>query len=88
MFSEQALAPLNAAVAKLGFLVKGDVTNLADAALRFVLSHPAVSSVIPGIRSARQVDDNAAASGRRLPDADVARLHDLYREEFRALPFH
>ncbi len=88
MFSGQALAPLNAAVAKLGFLVKGDVPNLANAALRFVLSHPAVSSVIPGIRTARQVDDNAAASGRRLPDADVARLHDLYREQFRALPFH
>jgi aryl-alcohol dehydrogenase-like predicted oxidoreductase len=88
MFSEQALAPLNAAVSQLGFLVKGDVPNLADAALRFVLSHPAVSSVIPGIRTARQVDDNAAASGKRLPGSDLTRLRELYRDEFRAIPFH
>jgi aryl-alcohol dehydrogenase-like predicted oxidoreductase len=88
MFSEQALAPLNAAVAKLGFLVKGDVPNLANAALRFVLSHRAVSSVIPGIRTVSQVDNNAAASGKRLPDDDLKRLRDLYHEEFRAIPFH
>ncbi len=88
MFSEQALAPLNAAIDKLGFLVKGDVRNLADAALRFVLSNPAVSSVIPGIRTVRQVDDNAAASGKRLPDSDLKRLRELYRDEFRAIPFH
>ena len=88
MFSEQALAPLTAAVEKLGFLVKGDVPNLAQAALRFVLSHPAVSSVIPGIRSVRQVDDNVAASGKQLPEQDVARLRQLYKSEFRSIAFH
>jgi aryl-alcohol dehydrogenase-like predicted oxidoreductase len=88
MFSDQALAPLNSAVEKLEFLVKGDVSNLANAALRFTLSHPAVTSVIPGIRTVRQVDDNAAASGNRLPDADIERLRELYRQEFRAIPFH
>jgi aryl-alcohol dehydrogenase-like predicted oxidoreductase len=88
MFSGPALAPLNAAIEKLGFLVRGDVPNLAQAALRFVLSHPAVSTVIPGIRTVKQVDDNTAVSGKRLPEDDLARLHELYRGEFRQVAFH
>jgi aryl-alcohol dehydrogenase-like predicted oxidoreductase len=88
MFSERELVALNAAAGKLGFLLRGDVPNLAQAALRFVLSHPAVSSVIPGIRTAAQVDDNAAASGKRLPEEDLARLRELYRSDFRAIAFH
>src|SRR5262249_39158153 len=36
--------------------------SLARGALRFVLSHPAVSTVIPGMRSRAQVDENCAAS--------------------------
>ncbi len=66
----------------------GDVPNLAQAALRFVLSHPAVSSVIPGIRTPSQVDANAAASGKRLPAEDLARLRELYQSEFRSIGFH
>ena len=88
MFSGEALAPLNAAIGKLGFLVKGDVPNLAQAAMRFVLSHPAVSSVIPGIRTVQQVDDNAAASGKPLPGEDLAGLRQLYQSDFRSIAFH
>lgn len=88
MFSTEALAPLNAAVGELGFLVKDEVPNLAQAALRFTLSHPAVSSVIPGIRTVQQVDDNAAASGKRLAAEDLERLHELYRRDFRSIAFH
>jgi aryl-alcohol dehydrogenase-like predicted oxidoreductase len=88
MFSEKTLPQLNSALAKLGFIVKGDVPNLAQAALRFVLSHPAVSSVIPGIRTPSQVDANAAASGKRLPAEDLARLRELYQSEFRSIGFH
>lgn len=88
MFSEKTLAPLTSALGKLGFLVRGDVPNLAQAALRFVLSHPAVSSVIPGIRTPSQVDANAAASGKRLPAEDLARLRELYRSEFQSIGFH
>lgn len=47
------------------------VEALAETALRFTLSHPAVSCVIPGMRSLRNVETNAAlADGRGLP-ADV-----------------
>ncbi len=88
LLSGRDASDLQQAVEKIGFAVAGDVPNLAQAALRFVLSHPAVSSVIPGIRTVRQVDDNAAASGKRLPEAHLARLRELYQNEFRTLAFH
>lgn len=88
VFPDDALAQIHAAVGKLGFLVKDDVPNLAQAALRFTLSHPAVSTVIPGIRTVPQVESNVAASGKPLPAQDVARLRELYRNEFCHLPFH
>ena len=88
VFSEEGLWQVQAAVEKLDFLVKDDVPNLAQAALRFVLSHPAVSSVIPGIRTVKQVEDNLVVSGKILPPEDVKKLQALYRSEFRQIPFH
>lgn len=37
---------------------------LADVALQFALSHPAVSTIIPGIRSPRQAEMNLGVSGQ------------------------
>ena len=49
--------------------------ELAETALRFVLSEPAVSTVIPGMRSARNVERNSAVSdGRGLPGDRRERL--------------
>ena len=49
--------------------------EVAEVALRYVLSHPAVSTVIPGMRSVRNVERNmAVADGRGLPDDQVKRL--------------
>ncbi|ALW90334.1 aldo/keto reductase [Deinococcus actinosclerus] len=49
--------------------------QLAETSLRFVLSHPAVSTVIVGMRSVRNVERNAAlADGRGLPQDQVERL--------------
>jgi aryl-alcohol dehydrogenase-like predicted oxidoreductase len=40
-----------------------------------VLSHPAVSSVIPGMRSVRNVERNVAvADGKGLPDEQLRKL--------------
>ena len=44
--------------------------ELAEAALRFVLSAPAVSTVIPGMRTVRNVERNVAVSDGRLLSAD------------------
>jgi aryl-alcohol dehydrogenase-like predicted oxidoreductase len=54
-----------------------DENNLAEAALRFILSEPAVSTVIPGMRSLRNVDRNVAAS-------DAGALPPEHRERLRA----
>jgi len=88
VFPDEALTQVHAAVEKLQFLVKGEVPNLAQAALRFVLCHPVVSTMIPGIRTVKQAEDNAAASGKPLPAAEVRRVQELYRSDFRQLPFH
>ncbi len=59
---------------------------IAETALRFILSSDAVSTVIPGMRSIRNVERNCAAGdGRGLPADQVERLHahrwirDFYR---------
>jgi aryl-alcohol dehydrogenase-like predicted oxidoreductase len=55
---------------------------LAQVALRFCLSHPAVSTVIPGVRTPEQVVCNLAASeqGALLPE-QLEQIGRLWREE-------
>jgi aryl-alcohol dehydrogenase-like predicted oxidoreductase len=60
--------------------------QLPEVALRYILSHPTVSAVIPGMRSVRNVERNAAVGdGRGLPEEQVAALkrhrweRDFYR---------
>jgi aryl-alcohol dehydrogenase-like predicted oxidoreductase len=49
--------------------------QMPETALRYVLSHPAVSTVIPGMRSVRNVERNCqAGDGRGLPKEQVERL--------------
>lgn len=55
-----------------------DVRYMASTAIRFCLSHPAVSTVIPGMRSISSVEGNVMASGQGpLPPGtlDVLRRH-------------
>ncbi len=48
---------------------------MAEVALRYVLSHPAVSTVIPGMRSVRNVERNmAVGDGKSLLEDRVQRL--------------
>jgi aryl-alcohol dehydrogenase-like predicted oxidoreductase len=63
-----------------------EVERLAEIALRFCLSHPAASVVIPGMRSTRNVERNArAASAGPLEENQLTTLRrhrwvvDLYR---------
>lgn len=49
--------------------------QMAETALRYVLSHPAVSTVIPGMRSVRNVERNMAiGDGKGLPQEQVKLL--------------
>jgi aryl-alcohol dehydrogenase-like predicted oxidoreductase len=46
--------------------------EIAEIALRYILSHPAVSTVIPGMRSVRNVERNmAVGDGEGLPEEQV-----------------
>ena len=72
---ERFLAQL-ATVEVLRFLEKPGQT-LAQAALRFVLSHPAVTVAIPGAKSPEQAQANAAAGQRLLDEADLRRAREL-----------
>lgn len=55
--------------------------TMAEAALKFVLAHPAVSTVIPGIRNPAQAEANCAASD--LPDLAPDLLEKLQRHNWR-----
>ena len=68
------------AVEELRPLVPPDAT-LAQLALRWILMHDAVSTVIPGARSPEQVRGNAAAADLApLPDATMGRIAAVYDE--------
>lgn len=70
-----------AQVARVEALVGDRSPSLAQTALRFVLSHQAVSCVIPGAKTPEQAEANAAVSEMgSLDEADVNALKLLYRE--------
>ncbi len=55
--------------------------TLAQAALKFVLAHPAVSTVIPGMRTVAQAEANCAVSD--LPAMPAALVEKLRRHNWR-----
>ena len=56
-----------------------DIEHLSELALRFVLSHPAVSTVIPGMRSSRHVSANARISDQGPLDAPMRSVLQRHR---------
>lgn len=64
------------------FLVHEHVRSLAQAALKFVLSHDAVSVVIPGAKIPQQVEENVSASqGACLPQKDLDKVAALWKTD-------
>jgi aryl-alcohol dehydrogenase-like predicted oxidoreductase len=62
-------------VERLKLLLGAEAENLAELALRFTLSHEALSTVIPGMRTANHVTSNCSYSdGRRLTPGMLWRL--------------
>lgn len=67
-------------------LQPGEEVSLATLALRWVLDHAAVTTVIPGATKKKQVAGNCAASDiPKLSDETHQRLQDLYQAEIQAL---
>ncbi len=50
-------------VEEIKAIVEKEARSLPQAALKFILAHPAVSSVVPGMMTPAQIDDGVATSG-------------------------
>jgi aryl-alcohol dehydrogenase-like predicted oxidoreductase len=62
---------------KFNFLIRREIKTLAQAALKFCLMDPAVSTVIPGMRSDKHVEENVAVSD--FGDFSEEELRQVYR---------
>jgi aryl-alcohol dehydrogenase-like predicted oxidoreductase len=60
--------------------------SLPQAALKFVLSHPEVTSVIPGAKDVAQVQSNIAAADVQLPAEIFAAMRQLWEIELQDRP--
>ena len=76
-FRDGRLAETCERVEKLRPFLRPGVSSLSALALKFVLHHPAVSTVIPGMRSPAHVEANCAVSdGTKLPSEELKRLKE------------
>lgn len=66
-------------IEQLRFLERPGQT-LAQAAIRFVVSHPAIHCAIPGARIVEQLESNVAAADGDLTPEEIARIRALQRE--------
>jgi aryl-alcohol dehydrogenase-like predicted oxidoreductase len=66
-------------VEQLRFLERPGQT-LGQAALRYVLAHPAVHCVVPGARTLDQLEENTPAADGDLTPAELARIKQLQAE--------
>lgn len=72
-----------ARAAALDFLVAGDVGSRPQAAVRFALMHPGVSTVLVGFSNLAQVEEAAACSGKGpLTNVAMGRLRELWARDF------
>jgi aryl-alcohol dehydrogenase-like predicted oxidoreductase len=68
MFRDERFAETLLRVAALKRLCKPHYANLAEAAMRYVLSEPQLSTLIPGMKNRREVDLNIAyCDGAKFP---------------------
>lgn len=68
---------------KLGFLQDHGLESLPQAAVRFALMKPEVSTVLVGFSNNAQIDEAVACSGAApLPDAAMAGLHGMWDSDF------
>lgn len=72
-----------AAQRKLVFLSKAGFRTLAQASLKYVLNHAAVSAVIPGIKTPEQAEENMLSSDMApLTAEELSKLKELQASNF------
>ena len=60
-----------------------DMDTWGQFCLKYILSHPSVTCVIPGTAKLKYLEDNLGAARGRMPDADMRKRMEQY---FDALP--
>ncbi len=58
--------------------IKGKNDSMVQEALRFILSYPEISTVIPGVRNEKQLRENLNASDKYMSNKRVKKYEDLY----------
>lgn len=80
-FGEQWLQDAVAIAERLQFLLHDDTRTLAQAALKFILAHDAITTVIPGPKTVKELEENISVSGSDpMPATDVAQIRRLFSE--------
>lgn len=71
------MRPLEPMVNALAFLERPGQQTLAQAALRFVLSHPATGVALVGMRNPAELQQAIGAAGSTLSEEELARIREL-----------
>jgi aryl-alcohol dehydrogenase-like predicted oxidoreductase len=63
-----------------------DGSSMTQAALRFILAYPEVSTVIPGPKTADQLIENLSSGDKRMPEETVRKLCGIWEKELKDNP--
>ena len=73
-----------ASARKLGFLVKGPIRTLAQAAMVFSLMNPNIHTTVPGVKNRAEAEEIAGCMDLGpIPPDHLDRLRELYENDFR-----
>jgi aryl-alcohol dehydrogenase-like predicted oxidoreductase len=78
LFGEESFPRNVAAVDELQGIAARYERSLPQLALRWAISHPAVSTALVGCRTVDEVDDNAGAVGWSISDDDLAEIDAIF----------
>ena len=71
-------------VRKLGFLLDGPIRTMSQAAMVFCLMNHDIHSTVPGVKNPAEAEETAACADLPpIPEAHLARLQQLYENDFR-----
>jgi aryl-alcohol dehydrogenase-like predicted oxidoreductase len=68
---------------KLGFLIDSNLNSIPQAAVRFALDNPNVSTVLVGYSDTTQISEAAACSDKEsIPESSLEKLRNLWANDF------
>jgi aryl-alcohol dehydrogenase-like predicted oxidoreductase len=84
-YSREEISARVEQVQRLGFLMRDDVKNMPQAAMRWVLNNPHVSLVLSGAKNRQEILECAAASeARPYSSEEMRKVATLHQKDFQA----